>query len=217
VDALGQIEATALLRPAYRALRRGEPGSRVAAAGILARVKDDTDVLRPLMRSAVLDRAPDVRSAASEALRTIGNPDVVRPLARAMWSALPEVRGHAAEALGTIGGASAVEWLITRCSSSGGPGGRANLFVGTQVTYVSDFDVEIAQAAQIGDPIVQTIREGVMLDTRIINVREEFTIVERREVFRNLTRITGKEFGEDARAWRDWYETEGRKQMTAAR
>jgi type II secretory pathway component GspD/PulD (secretin) len=38
---------------------------------------------------------------------------------------------------------------------------RANVSVTNQVSYVSDFDVEIAQAASIADPIIQVISDGV--------------------------------------------------------
>ena len=45
-------------------------------------------------------------------------------------------------------------------------GQRANVTVLDQISYIADFDVEIAQLAQIGDPIVQTLRDGVILDVR---------------------------------------------------
>ncbi len=215
-DALAKVPSDALFRPALRALRRGEPGSRATAAHLLGRIKDDADILRPLIRSAVMDRDPDVRSAAAVALHDIGNPDVVKPVARAMWSAVPDVRANAAAALGEIGGAASVEWLILRVQTSGGPGPRVNFFAGSQVTYVSDFDVEIAQAAQIGDPIVQTLRDGVMLDARVLNVREEYTIVERRVVYLSLQKATGRSFGEDAAAWKAWFDGEGKKELLAA-
>lgn len=43
---------------------------------------------------------------------------------------------------------------------------RANLTVANQVSYVGDFDVEIAQAAAIADPIVRVAKDGVFLDVR---------------------------------------------------
>jgi len=43
---------------------------------------------------------------------------------------------------------------------------RANLTVANQVSYVGDFDVEIAQAAAIADPIVRVAQDGVFLDVR---------------------------------------------------
>ena len=41
---------------------------------------------------------------------------------------------------------------------------RATLTVANQVSYVSDFDVEIAQAASIAAPIVRVVMDGVFLD-----------------------------------------------------
>ena len=45
---------------------------------------------------------------------------------------------------------------------------RAHLTVLNEIAYVKDFDVEIAQAAVIADPIVDKVREGVVLDVRPI-------------------------------------------------
>jgi len=164
----------------------------------------------------VMDRSHSVRVAAVESLKEIGDADVVKPIAKAMWSEIPDVRMNAAEALGSIGGVQAVEYVLRRVFSSGGPGGRNNIFIGNQISYISDFDVEIAQASQIGDPIVGTLREGVMLDTRVLNVVEEWTDVERRVYYTSLARATGKSFGEDKVAWKKWWDDEGRTAMTAA-
>ncbi len=215
LEALDGMSAEALARPALRALRRGEPAERRLAARLLARW-GDVDALRPLLHAAVLDREKSVRDAAVAALREIGHPDTVRPLARALWSPLPLVRTNAAEALGAFGGGQSVEWLIRRLKTSGGPGGRNSIFIGRQLSYISDFDVEIAQAAQIGDPIVGTIREGVSLDTRVLGVNEEFTAVERRVFYRSLRQATGVDHGEDVAAWEAWYEKDGRAALASA-
>lgn len=45
---------------------------------------------------------------------------------------------------------------------------RAHLMVLNEVSYVKDFDVEIAQASTIADPVIDKIREGVILDVRPI-------------------------------------------------
>lgn len=213
-ESLSDVDAAEIVRPALRALRRGTPAAREVGARLLAR-SDDVDVLRPLLHAAVMDREPSVRAAAAESLASIGNPDVVKPLAKAMWSDVPAVRMNGAEALGTVGGVRSVEWLVARVATSGGPGGRNHLFVGSQVSYISDFDVEIAQAAQIGDPIVSTIREGVTLDARVLNVREEFTVAERRVVYEALRRATGKSLGDDPVAWKSWLDGDGRKELQA--
>ena len=68
-------------------------------------------------------------------------------------------------------------------------GQRANVTVLNQVSYISDFDVEIAQASQIGDPIVQTLRDGVILDLRpVVSSDRRFITMELRPTVAILTR-----------------------------
>jgi Flp pilus assembly secretin CpaC/tetratricopeptide (TPR) repeat protein len=66
---------------------------------------------------------------------------------------------------------------------------RANVSVMTQDSYVQDFDVEIAQAAAIGDPIVQTIRDGIIMDVRpIVSADRRFITMEMRPTVAELVR-----------------------------
>jgi len=68
-------------------------------------------------------------------------------------------------------------------------GARANITVLNQVSYIQDFDVEIAQAAQIGDPIVQTLRDGVILDiTPIVSSDRKYVTLELRPTVAILKR-----------------------------
>ena len=67
--------------------------------------------------------------------------------------------------------------------------GRANLTVLNQVVYVKDFDVEIAQAASIADPIIDTVQDGVILDVRpVVSADRRFITLELRPTIANLTR-----------------------------
>jgi len=67
--------------------------------------------------------------------------------------------------------------------------GRANLTFLNQVAYVKDFDVEIAQAASIADPIVDVVEEGVILDVRpIVSADRRFITIELRPTIAQLTR-----------------------------
>ena len=50
----------------------------------------------------------------------------------------------------------------------------------------------------------------MQLDARVISVREEWTGLERRVFYTALTRATGKDFGQDAAAWKKWFDAEGR-------
>ncbi|MCP3918265.1 MAG: hypothetical protein GY711_22165 [bacterium] len=66
---------------------------------------------------------------------------------------------------------------------------RANLSVLNQVAYVQDFDVEIAQAASIADPIVAVIQDGVILDVRpVVSADRRFITLELRPTIAVLQR-----------------------------
>jgi hypothetical protein len=214
LEALSGLESADKLRPALRMLRRGEPRERQVAAQVLASI-GDVDVVRPLIYSAIMDREAAVRAESVKALVAIDHPNMLKPFHRALYSDVPQLRMNAAEGLGAIGGSTAVEYILRRVMSTGGIGTRNHFSSMTQMSYISDFDVEIAQAAQIGDPIVGTLREGVMLDTRVLGVREEWTEVERHVFYRSLKTATGKDFGEDSKAWKTWWDDEGRTAMAA--
>ena len=58
---------------------------------------------------------------------------------------------------------------------------RGNLSVLNQVAYVQDFNVEIAQAASIADPIVNIVQDGVTLDVRpVVSADRRFITLELR-------------------------------------
>jgi len=66
---------------------------------------------------------------------------------------------------------------------------RSNLTVLNQVAYIQDYDVEIAQAASIADPIVAVIEDGVILDVRpVVSADRRFITVEMRPTVAELVR-----------------------------
>jgi type II secretory pathway component GspD/PulD (secretin) len=66
---------------------------------------------------------------------------------------------------------------------------RGNVSVLNQVAYVSDFDVEIAQGASIGDPIIGVVQDGVVLDVRpVISADRRFITLELRPTVAELVR-----------------------------
>ncbi len=68
-------------------------------------------------------------------------------------------------------------------------GARGNLSVLNQVAYVQDFDIEIAQAASIADPIIAVIQDGVVLDVRpVVSADRRFVTLEMRPTIANLKR-----------------------------
>lgn len=66
---------------------------------------------------------------------------------------------------------------------------RSNLAVMNQVAYVQDFDVEIAQAASIADPIIAVVEDGVILDVRpTVSADRRFVTLEVRPTVAELQR-----------------------------
>lgn len=66
---------------------------------------------------------------------------------------------------------------------------RGNLSVVNHVAYVQDFNVEIAQAASIADPIVNIVQDGVVLDVRpVISADRRFITLELRPTIAQLKR-----------------------------
>ena len=66
---------------------------------------------------------------------------------------------------------------------------RGNLSVLNHVAYVQDFNVEIAQAASIADPIVNIVQDGVTLDVRpVVSADRRFITLELRPTIAVLRR-----------------------------
>ena len=90
----------------------------------------------------------------------------------------------------------------------GGPSPRSYFSNTKQISYVSDFDVEVAQAAAIADPIINVLQEGAVLDVQVIGTRgQRDYYVERRRALGALKRITKKDLGGDPKAWTEWWQT----------
>ena len=205
-------------REALREALRGElvslqPGRRSIAALALRRIAPGQEVRELLLRAA-LDRSSQVRREAALALRATGEPGVVVPLVRALGSESGAVRINAAESLGHAGFEAAVPALVHHMADMAGaaqggggprpPGGHVS--IGSQVAYVSDFDVEIAQGASIADPIVNVVTSGVVLEARSYGMQEYTYVTELRTVRRSLKLLTGHDAGNKAEKWQAWLE-----------
>jgi hypothetical protein len=188
------------------ALRRIFPGS--AAHELLVR--------------ATFDPSAEVRAEAALGLRLVEARARLVPLVRVLARDDSAARLHAVEALGTIGDAAALEPLLVHlariaqpASASGSSGGapRSHIYVGNQVGYLRDFDVQIAQGSSIADPIPDVASEGTQLDVKVagIGVEPATPAAERRAVCRALARLSGEKPSEDPEHWFAWW-----KQRTEA-
>jgi hypothetical protein len=200
-EVVGEVPDGALMRPLQSVLYAPDPQSRVLAVKTLGRIRDRS-ALPALIRTSMYDADEGVRAAAYRSIQGFGDADVFHPYARALWSQSPQARVLAAGALAELGDLRGVDAILRRVSIGIGESPRANVYVGRQNSYIQDFDVEIAQAAAIGDPIVQTIRDGIILDYKVLGGSGERWIVEERNAYaRALSKLTGHDFGEDWKAY----------------
>jgi len=190
--------------PLFRALGRRDEALRAYAVSRLGAMRE-LEAARPLLRTAILDTSKDVRAEAVKAIRALEEPSALFPMVRALASPQAQIRANAADAVGGFSDIRGVEYLISTLKQNWGPSARVNLSVMNQISYIRDFDVEIAQAAQIGDPIVGVLREGVVLDYRVLGVDRTITLVERRAIRSALMGLTDQDFGDDAVAWEKWW------------
>jgi hypothetical protein len=205
VRTLAELPAERLVRPCILALEQGAEPARLYATKALAGQTSD-ECVTALIRASIMDVSDGVRTAATAAVAAAANPDTIYPYLRALTSAYAPVRMNAAKAVGTFRDVRGIQTIIRRLRGIQGGTSRVNIQVGRQTSYIRDFDVEIAQAAQIGDPIVGSIQEGVVLDVRVLSIGWDMTTVERRVLYETLTRITGQDFGENVKAWTSWWE-----------
>lgn len=115
----------------------------------------------------------------------------------------PVEKNRALKALQALGGREVVEVLITKIEMRWGKFPRSHLFIGTQRSYISDYDV----SGSAYDPVVRSILAGTVLDVQILEVVITKYIIE------ELRRL-GAEDGvlKDPRQWKEFLKkSEGRK------
>jgi len=65
---------------------------------------------------------------------------------------------------------------------------RANMSVARQTTYIKDFEVEIAQAAAVANPVIGVVKDGVSLDVRpVVSADRKFVTMDLRPTVLDLT------------------------------
>ena len=88
---------------------------------------------------------------------------------------------------------------------------RANITLIDQVSFIQDFDVEVAQTAFIADPVIGVIQDGLTLNFRALSHSGYVDVYEERAYAGALSKLTDKDLGTDAKAWAEWYRNEKRQ------
>ena len=189
------------LNEAIRFSDRGTEPQRWIAAYMLGESNKVTRV-KPLYRRALGDPSWQVRSCAVESLKKHDDGTTIGPFERALFHGkYASTRSYAAQALGMLGDKRAVKPLIYALKATGSGGSpRNHVRFSKQIAYVKDFDVEIAQAAVIADPIVDTVEEGQVLDVAVVSVG-----MQRRYINASLHQLTNAGPGFNSKEWAAWW------------
>ena len=202
-DAILRSDVTPIL---LRGLRDVTPKIRTASLELLAFTTPD-GTIEPVIERMLFDRDADVRKVAMQAVKAYEEDGVIYPLVRALRQDDPRLRTAALDALEEFRDPRAVGSLIhllKRASTNAGVT-RNNVAFTKQVSIVSDFDTEIAQASVIAQPIVSILQEGVVLDVAVAGVSGRgISVAERAHVVRVLSMLTGQDFGDDVTRWEAW-------------
>jgi hypothetical protein len=212
VDAKARkIDSELLLHPMLKALKSDKASARWCAARSLTNLRSEPERIKPLYRRGVLDPVSTVRTECVRALKVTKDPAFCRLYARALGSKSQAIRISAANALAELELPEGAEPLV-RVLSGETPccGPRNHIIQTTQVAYVKDFDVEVAQNAVIADPIVDVVQDGVVLDVAVCSIQGE-----RHVYFGALRRITRQDFGQDLSKWRQYLKMKAAEEPTS--
>ncbi len=159
--------------------------------------------VKPLYRRALGDPSWQVRAGAVASLKKHDDGTTMGPFERALFHGkYASTRVYAAEALGMLGDKRAVKSLVAALKATATTPGTARNHVRLtkQAAYVKDFDVEIAQAAVIADPIIDVVESGVVLDVAVVSVG-----ITRRRISASLHQLTGTGLGYSSKEWSKWW------------
>jgi hypothetical protein len=190
-----------LVAAALGLLGDGDATVRAACCRLLGEWGDES-ALRALVFRGARDMDADVRREAVLAAASFGNDDTAIPFVRALGSENLRLVANAAEAIGLLGDQRAAAYVVKRLESHGS-GSRSYVSFLSQVSYVRDYDVEIAQASNIANPNIGLILSGTVLDVHVKGTEYTNTWIEPILVD-SLGRLAGRRFANAAEA-KAWY------------
>jgi hypothetical protein len=167
----------------------------------------------------VLDPSEEVRVGSAHALRAAHEPAVCVPIVKVMLEGKSgRLRMQAAEALGNMGYAAAVEPLMDRLMMASAPNTaesnrlpHSNIFVGRQMAYIQDFDVQVAQFQAVADPKVNVLIEGSVQDSAVVGELDVDYAEESTMVRTSLEKLTAERPGRTPKDWLAWWQKNGSK------
>lgn len=189
-------------------LRAESPAHRRRAADLLGK-EVEASAVPSLVRSTLADRDAGVREGAVAALNAIALPQTALYYVKPLECSVEAVRHNAIEVLGQLQGNRATEVLVQTMAAVYGGGPRVYIYIGDQISYIKDYDVEVADTAAIADPEIGVVQSGAVLDVKVMRIIEWITVRETQLIAQALEKRTGQAFGADPQRWLAWWEKQG--------
>lgn len=169
------------------------------------------DVFDTLIRSALLDEKREVRLAAVDSLQRISNASNMsaeKEMCEAVSDERALVRFAAIDALAHIGGPSGVKTMVNqyRVTYSGGP--RSFIAFMNQLSYIEDYDVQVATGATIADPVIGILQTGQVMDVQPLRITEYMQIVERKHIWGALNKVRNEPQPASLEDFNKWWDKE---------
>ncbi len=166
---------------------------------------------------AILDRDRELRREIARSEVSAGDPvATLQQWTPGLLHDDPAIRIRTANAMAELGAEQAVEVLAaagpiagTPRAAAGGIAKRAHMFQTTTRSIVRDFDVEIAQAAAVANPVIGTATSGVSFDVAVPAVVTKRVAIEK-AYRRALHKLTGEDPGPRTDQWAGWSAARGR-------
>lgn len=204
--AFGEFVPLPLISALGTGLTAKDPRTRVAALRAIA-IVHPADLAPRIAETLIADGDAAVRRAALEAAVAYGRNQHILVRVLQELDKGEKARAAAMDVLERLADPHAVAALIRTLDGggSGFAGFTSSMAVTNQVAYVSDFDVEVANAAYIANPTVSVAQEGATLEVTVYGSSERgISRAERDRIAHLLEHLTGARFGTDAKAWSNW-------------
>lgn len=188
-----------------KALRAKSEALRSSAMRVI-RAATPAKLWPEAMRLALFDPAPEIRDLATQAAAAYEDPRMVGALQRALVKGNAPVREAAMDAIETLQEErtlGALVLMLRRRAEDSPP--QAYVHQGEQITFVSDFDVDVANSAFIANPNIGVLQPGGVLESSVLATSaRRFPAAHRRRAAAILSRFTQQDFGTDPDAWDRW-------------
>jgi len=181
---------------------------RLRAARVLAELRP-AGGFQALLNTALADRSAEVRRAALPLLLRFENRDPLPVVARALERGDRALRSAALDGLEFLAdprSLGALTRALARRAAGADAAAGSTISSVEQTSYVSGFDVDVANSAFIANPNIGVLQPGHAMTVKAVAVSTGRYLegAERARAVALMEALSGERFGDDAAKWDRW-------------